>query len=260
MSGNDWFPENIDPASYDPVRSARGAMKAVLPRRFYASVAVAEGEGGFRLVLDGRPARTPGRQPLALPTMAAAGQLAAEWEAQREQIDPATMPVTRITHAALDHVAPRMAEVRADIAKYAGSDLLFYRAEEPERLVRRQAELWDPILDWTEERFGAAFRTGAGIIFVTQPEEAMARMRAAVEQVESPAALAGLHVMTTVSGSVLLALAVAHRRLDAEAAFAAAELDADTQHALWGADEEAEAARERRRVDMLAAAALYLAL
>lgn len=255
-----WFPEEQDPAAYDPVRSARGAMKPSLPQRFYEQAGVAAAEDGFRLVLDGRPARTPGRRPLALAREAAAALLAAEWEAQRPAIDPARMPVTRIVNAALDHVAERQAEVAADIARYAGSDLLFYRAEEPRRLVERQQAVWDPVLAWAEARFGARFVLSAGIMHVEQPAVAVARIAAAVGECRDPAMLAALHVMTTLSGSVLLALAVAHRHLDAEAAFAAAELDADVQQEIWGSDEEALAARTRRAQEMNAAAALCLAL
>ncbi len=260
MSTNDWFPENIDPATYDPVRSARGAMKTTLPKRFYKEASVSESEHGFQLLLDGRPARTPARNPLALPTFTAAELLAAEWAAQEQEINPAAMPITRIAHVALDHVANKMAEVSADIAKYAGSDLLFYRAEEPQRLVERQKELWDPVLRWIEERFDAPFRTSNGIVFVSQPADSIARIEATIAEIKSPAALAALHVMTTLTGSILLALAVAHRQIDVDAAFTAAELDADTQRELWGADAEAVAARANRDRDNQAAAALYLAL
>jgi chaperone required for assembly of F1-ATPase len=260
MPRNDWFPENGDPATYDPVRSARGAMKSSLPKRFYQQAGTGEGEGGFHLLLDGRPARTPARKLLALPARAAAELLAAEWAAQAEVIDPAAMPLTRIVNAALDHVAERLDEVRADAAKYAGSDLLCYRAEEPQRLVAWQHELWDPVLDWAAERYGARFVLSAGVSFVEQPARSQAAVREAIDAVADPAALAALHVMTTLTGSVLLALAVAERRLTPEQAFALAELDADTQREIWGADAEADAARARREREMLAAAALYLAL
>jgi chaperone required for assembly of F1-ATPase len=259
MPRNDWFPENVDPASYDPVRAARGA-KASLPKRFYKLAEAGEGEHGFHLLLDGRPARTPARRPLALRVRAAAELLAAEWAAQAEVIDPAAMPLTRIVNAGLDHVASQAEEVRADAVKYAGSDLLFYRAEEPRRLAERQQDLWDPVLAWAAERYGATFMLSAGINHVEQPARSLDAVRAAIDAVSDPVALAALHVMTTLTGSVLLALAVAERRLTPQEAFALAELDADTQREIWGADEEADAARARRESEMLAAAGLYLAL
>lgn len=259
MPRNDWFPENIDPAAYDPVRAARG-VKATLPKRFYKLAEAGEGENGFHLLLDGRPARTPARKLLALRVREAADLLAAEWAAQAEVIDPAAMPLTRIANAGLDHVALRTDEVRADAAKYAGSDLLFYRAEEPQRLAVRQQELWDPVLEWAAERYGARFMLSASINYVEQPARSLALVRAAIDAVADPVALAALHVMTTLTGSVLLALAVAERRLTPQDAFALAELDADTQREIWGADEEADVARARREREMMAAAALYLAL
>jgi len=255
-----WFPEGEDPARYDPVRAARQAMRPGLPKRFYAEASVGEGDGLHHLLLDGRRARTPARRPLALQSRQAAELLAAEWAAQGEVIDPATMPVTRIAHAALDFVGEAREATAAEIARYAESDLLVYRAADPARLVERQRMQWDPVLDWVAQRYGARFTLAEGIRFEPQPPAALASIRAAVEAIDDPVRLSALHVMTTVGGSVLLALAAAEGFIDADAAFAAAELDADVQRELWGADEEAEAAREARRRDMLAALGLWQAL
>ncbi len=127
----DWFDDGRDPAQDDPVRAARLGMKPALPKRFYEKVSVGEVSGRHAVLLDGRPARTKGKAVLSGPNLAVAELLAAEWAAQTAEINPATMPATRIVHAALDHVAQAMGEVRADILKYAASDLVCYRAAIP---------------------------------------------------------------------------------------------------------------------------------
>ncbi|ACL61861.1 ATP12 family chaperone protein [Methylobacterium nodulans] len=240
----------------DPLRAARQASRPALPKRFYAEAGVAAAEDGHRLVLDGRPARTPGRRMLAVPQAAVAQALAEEWGAQGEEIDPARMPLTRLVNTALDGVADRRAAVAEDIAAYAGSDLLAYRAGDPARLVASQSAAWDPVLDWARSELGARFMLAEGVMHVPQPEESLQAVRRAVEAVESPLALTGLHVMTTLTGSVLLALAVLHGRLTAEEAWAAAHVDEIFQASVWGRDEEAEARRALRWEEFAAAARL----
>lgn len=252
----DWFGDGEDPARYDPVRTARAAMKKQLPKRFYAQATTEAGEGGFALLLDGRPARTRLKAPLVAQGAAAAALLAAEWNAQVEIIDPATMPVTRILHAAIDHVAGAMAEVRADILKYAGSDLVCYRAPDPERLVALQAQHWDPVLAHFAERHGARFVLSEGITFVEQPKASLAAIEALLAGITVPQALAALHVITTISGSALIALSLHAGVVDAAAAFAAGEADADFEAEVWGVDEEAAERRAVRWSDFAAAAAL----
>src|SRR5580704_15000656 len=132
-------------------------MRPPLPRRFYRQAGVEDGEGGFHIVLDGRPVRTPARRPLAVPSRPLAAAIAAEWDAQGETIDPATMPLTRLANSILDGVAGALAPVAAEIEKYLGCDLLFYRAEVPQALVERQARHWDPVLTWSREVLGARF-------------------------------------------------------------------------------------------------------
>ncbi|MGY2048333.1 ATP12 family chaperone protein [Methylobacterium sp. JK268] len=238
----------------DPLRAARSAGKPVLPKRFYARAGVAAAEDGHRLVLDGRPARTPGRRVVAVPQEALAQAVAAEWEAQEAVIDPARMPLTRLVNTALDGVAPNRAAVAEDIARYAGSDLLVYRAGDPARLVESQAAAWDPVLAWARADLGARFVLSEGVMHVAQPEASLQAVRRAVDTVESPLALTGLHVMTTLTGSVLLALAVLRGRLTAEEAWAAAHVDEMFQESVWGRDEEAAARRAIRKADFLAAA------
>jgi chaperone required for assembly of F1-ATPase len=199
--------------------------------------------------------RTPAKRELALPSKALAEALAAEWEAQGDRIDPATMPLTRLVNSALDGVAGREAEVRAEIAKYAVSDLLCYRAEGPSELVRRQAVAWDPILAWAREALGARLSTAQGIVPVAQPEAATRAIESGLARLD-PLALAAHHVMTTLTGSALLALAHGHRRLTAEEAWAAAHVDEDWQISQWGEDAEAKARRDRRWSEMQAASRL----
>jgi chaperone required for assembly of F1-ATPase len=251
----DWFPQDDGPK--DPRASARQATRPPLPKRFYAEAAVAERDGVFVLGLDGRPARTPARNLIAVPTRSLGEALAAEWQAQGEVIDPATMPITRIVNSALDGVAQNRAAVVDDLVRYAGSDLVCYRAGEPERLVAQQAVAWDPVLAFARDSLGARLILSQGVMHVTQPGHAMAAVRAAVEQVASPFAVAALHVMTTLTGSVLIPLALASGQLSPDEAWDAAHVDERFQESLWGEDEEAMDRRRRRRDDFLAAATVY---
>jgi chaperone required for assembly of F1-ATPase len=224
-----------------------------LPKRFYKA-ATAAPEGNLHVIkLDERPVRTPKRALLAFADPALAEAVAGEWEAQKEVIDPAVMPLTRITNSAIDNVAERMAETAADIAAYAANDLLCYRAESPEGLAKRQGELWDPLLAWADEAFGTRLILGEGVVPVQQTEEATARLAEAVGGFEA-LPLAALHVATTLTGSAILALSVAHGRLSAEEAWTAAHVDEDWQIAQWGEVAEAKARREARWREMEAAA------
>ena len=236
----------------DPTEAARRSLRTNLPRRFYQAATVGEGEGGFRLLLDGRPARTPARRPLAVPTRALAEAVAAEWQAQAETIDPARMPLTRLANSIADGVAADPAPVAAEIARYLGSDLLFYRAGGPERLVARQAAAWDPLLAWARETLGARFVLAEGVMFVVQPEGAVAAAAAAIPA--DPWRLGAVHAAMTLTGSALIALALAAGRIDVDAAWAAAHVDENWNMELWGRDEAALARRTARFAEMRAAA------
>lgn len=224
------------------------------PKRFYREAALAEAEGGFVLTLDGRPARTPARKPLALPTRPFGEAVAAEWNAQGETIDPTTMPLTRFANTAIDGVAREAEAVRAELARYAGSDLTMYRAGDPEGLVAAQAAAWDPILDWAHRDLGARFLLSQGVTFVAQPEPSLARIRAALDAETSAFRLAALHVLTTLSGSVLVALMHAAGALDTEAAWQAGHVDELFQESRWGQDAEAAERRARREAEFRTAA------
>jgi len=242
----------------DPVAAVRRDMRPPLPRRFYRQAGVEEGEGAFRIVLDGRPVRTPARRPLAVPSRALAAAIAGEWDAQGETIDPATMPLTRLANSILDGVAAAPAPVAAEIEKYLGSDLLFYRAEAPQALVERQARHWDPVLTWAREALGARFVLAQGIVYVAQPPAALAAARAAIPG--DPWRLGALHVVTTLTGSALIALALLHGRLSVDEAWDAAHVDEDWNMEQWGRDALALARRAARRAELQAAAMVLAAL
>lgn len=246
------FEDIFNRPAVDPMEAARRAMRPPLRRRFYKEVGVASQDGGFVVRLDGRPVRTPARHVLAAPARALAEAIAAEWEGAKETIDPARMPLTRLANSILDGVVNARSAVADDIVKYLGGDLLFYRAAQPESLVAAQARHWDPIVDWAHEVLGARFMLAEGVMFVAQPDGALAVGRAALP--DDPWRLGAVHAITTLTGSALLALAVLHGRLSAEDAWAAAHVDEDWNMAQWGRDEWALQRRAFRWDEMQAAA------
>jgi chaperone required for assembly of F1-ATPase len=241
------------------MRAAQEAMRPARIKRFYRAAAVGEVEGGFALLLDGRRALTPARKPLILSSRALAELVAAEWAAQGETVDPAAAPLTRLANAALDGVAAAMAATRAEIAGYAGADLVCYRAAAPAALVAAETSAFGPVLAWAEEALGAKFLLAAGVVHVRQPARTLAAVRAALRSVDDPFALAALQVMTSLAGSVLIALAVARRRLSAKEAWRIAHVSEDFQIAQWGEDEEAKARRAARWREFEAAARVVAA-
>lgn len=245
----------------DPMDAARDAMRAPLPKRFYKQVAVAALEDGRHgIELDGRPVRTPAGNLLALPTEPAAQLVAAEFDAQESQIDPADMPVTRLVNTAIDGVSAELQAVHEDVLRFAASDLLCYRAGSPAALAERQTALWDPYLDWLRADLGANLVLAEGVMHVEQPREAIAAISAGLRAFDEPLRLACIHVFTTLTGSAVLALAVAKGQGDAEAAWAAAHVDEAWNEQQWGEDAEAAARRAARKREMLAAEALFRAL
>lgn len=244
----------------DPVRRAQIQMKTPLPKRFYKTVSVAKEEGGFAVLLDGRPARTPGRAVMLLPTEKAAALVADEFAAQGETIDPVAMPVMRLVNTAIDGVASDPQAVLEDILRFASSDLLCYRADAPQGLVDRQNAHWNSVLDWAQSALGARFHLAEGVIHVEQPRETIAVLGAHLARLAEPLKLAAIHVMTSLTGSALLALAVEHGAVDEEAAWTAAHVDEDWQIEHWGHDAEAVARRAHRKRDFMAAARLLEAV
>ena len=227
-------------------------------RRFWNEATVAPVEGGYEVRLDGRPLRTPGKLPLVLPTRALAQALAEEWDAQAGAIDPGAMPLTRAANSAVERVAAQFDAVADMLAEYGGTDLLCYRADHPVELTVRQAECWNPWLDWARDDLDAPLRVTQGVIPVAQDPAALDRLRARLGRL-TPWQLTGLHDLVTLSGSLVLGLAVLEGRLDAEAAHRLSRLDEEHQAEIWGHDEEADAAAAAR-LQALRNAARLLAL
>lgn len=210
-------------------------------RRFWKeAVAVAE-DGAYAVHLDGRPLRSPGKAPLRVPSRALAARIAAEWDAQPEQVNPAAMPMTRLANTAIDKVAARHAEVADHLAGYADTDLLCYRAPSPEALAARQRAAWDPYLDWAARALGARLQPREGIRHVPQDPAALAALRRHVHGF-GPFALAALSELVTLSGSLVLGLAALHRYRPLERIWEAARIDENWQIEQWGEDAEAAAA------------------
>ena len=224
-------------------------------KRFWKSVTTEETGEGWRVLLDGRPVSTPARQPCLVPVAAMAEQIAREWDSQDTVIRPLQMPMTRTAATCIDRVLPNLAEVRANVAAYGETDLLCYRADEPAALNMRQREGWDPILGWAAERFDVTLNTGHGIMHIPQPKSALARLGEEVGRAD-PWQLTALSELTTISGSLVLALAVLHGRLDAPEAWNLSRIDENWNIEQWGEDAEAAAQAARREAEFLHSAAV----
>lgn len=242
----------------DPMEAARRGSKTTLRRRFYQKATAAADAGGYAIRLDDKPVRTPARRLLAAPAPALAQAIAAEWRAQEDVIDPARMPLTRLANAIIDGVATTPLPVAQEIAKYLASDMLFYRASSPTGLVESQARHWDPILAWARQALGADFRLGEGIVHVAQPETALGAARAAIPS--DAWRLGAVHVVTTLTGSALIALAMASGALSTEAAWQAAHIDEDWNMSQWGRDQIALERRAFRFAELQAAATVLACL
>ncbi|MFW9776755.1 ATP12 family chaperone protein [Brucella melitensis] len=243
----------------NPIVRAQKQMQAQLPKRFYEKAEVAESEGGFAVHLDGRPVKTPARNLLLLPTRAAAQIVADEFTAQEKLIDPGKMPATRLVNTAIDGIAQDPQAVFEDILRFAGTDMLCYRADSPQELVSRQTENWDPLIDWMES-LGARFALAEGVMHVEQPREAIAAFSVHMAGFKDPLALAALHTMTTLMGSAIIALAVAKGEISAEKGWAIAHIDEDWTIEHWGSDAEAIERRKNREIEMMVAARLLEAI
>ena len=232
----------------DPMEAVRRNTRPNLRKRFYERAEVAEGGA---VLLDGKPVKTPDRHALSLPTTALAEAVAVEWNLQADVINPACMPLTRLANVIIDAVTPAPRPVAHEIEKYLRSDLVFYRAEAPAALVETQSRAWDPVLAWARDRFGARFVLAQGIVFVSQPPESLEAMRTAIPA--DPWRLGAVASITSLTGSGLLALALAHRGLDDASVWSAAHVDEDWQTLQWGRDELATAHRDYRRAEFDAA-------
>ena len=238
------------------------SQKSNLPKKFYqtASVDKDEDNGTFYLVLDCKRAKTPAKNGLSLHSQSAAHLLADEWHRQETVIDPSNMHVTRMVNAAIDHVSKVIPAVQSEISKYATTELLCYRAAQPDKLVKRQNEQWTPVLDWASQKFGARFHLREGVMFIEQPIETLEIMDQETRKFEDPVALSALYTLVTIGGSLCVALAVAHGHMEASQAYKICELEADFTSEIYGIDEEAQFRYERRQEEFIAAAKLLLAV
>ena len=223
-------------------------------KRFWTEVGI---DAGRVVTLDGRPVRTPGRVPLALPNDALAVAVTAESPAVGDEVDPRPMPLTGLANAAIDRVAPDPRAFAAGLARYADSDLLCYRAEQLP-LATRQAAAWDPLLDWAQRRYDVHFTVVTGVMHRPQPPATLARIGEAVAAL-APFPLAAMSPLVTLTGSLVAALALPERSADADAVWSAAHVDEDWQAELWGSDAEAQAARAHRRGEFDAAVRFLVA-
>ena len=218
------------------------------PRRFYKTVSVT---GDLGIALDGRPVKTPAKTPLRLPTRALAEAVAAEWDAQGDRIDAASMILTKLANTAIDRVGPDRQRIEAEVLDYANSDLVCYRADRPPELVDRHTREWDPVVDWARTALDAPFEVTVGVIHKAQPETAIAAYASALSEL-SDFELAAFHTAMTLTGSALIALMLARRATIPEAAWIAAHVDEDYQIEQWGQDAEAQARRAARYTEFMA--------
>jgi chaperone required for assembly of F1-ATPase len=252
------FDEVAGHSPLDPGEAVRKTSRTPPRKRFYKEVGVGEADGGFTVTLDGKPIKTPSGKVVLVPKRAIADAIAAEWAAQGETIDPLTMPMTRFANSVVQSVVDRTKLVADDVAKYRGSDLLFYRAGHPEALVAREAAHWDPVLSWAANELGAHFILSEGIVHVAQPAQAISAARGVFPA--DPWSVAALHVVTTLTGSALLALALLHGVRDPDQVWTAAHVDEDWNAEKWGVDEEVAARRAARLVDFRAAVSILDAM
>lgn len=222
-------------------------------KRFWKDVAVQRDADGWGVTLDGRPVRTPARAALAVPTEALANAIADEWRGVGETIDPRAMPLTGLTNAAIDRVAPHKEAFAAGLARYAEADLACYRADGPRELIDRQEQSWDALLNWARRRYDVDFATTTGVTHVTQPAATVERLSHSVSALDA-FRLAGLSPLVTIGGSLVGGLAVLERAMTPDQVWTAVSLDDEWQLERWGSDAEAEAALENRKRDFFAAA------
>jgi chaperone required for assembly of F1-ATPase len=227
-------------------------------KRFYKEAQAIEAENGFTVQLDGKTVQTPAKRTLHVPTRALADAIAAEWRGQGITVSPTALPLTRLVSTAIARVEPRRADVIAELANFAGTDLLCYRADNPPALVERQRLTWQPLLDWVVERYDAALAVTQGINPIPQPPPALAAIERAIATHDA-LALVALHLVTTSCGSVVIGLALVAGRLTPDEAFAASELDESFEIERWGEDAE-QTKRRNGLKDDIALAARFAAL
>lgn len=238
----------------NPMRDVQ--KQTALPKRFYTDVSVARDGDNFIIQLDGKSVKTPAKNSLSVADDKVAEKLASEWRQHETIIDPAKMPLTRMVNTAIDGVADNLEAVFDEIVGFCATDLLFYRADSPAKLVEMQSLAWDPVLDWARSSLGADFTTTESIMHIKQPREAINAYSGALRRYFSAFELTGLHSATTLTGSALLGLSVAEGLLSPEDAWTAAHVDEDWNISQWGTDDEAQKRKAFRWADMQAACLL----
>lgn len=238
----------------NPMRDVQ--KQTALPKRFYKDVSVGENGSQFLIQLDGKSVKTPAKNSLSVADKAIAEKLALEWQQQEKIIDPAKMPLTRMVNTAIDGVENNSEAVFDEIVSFSGTDMLFYRADSPAKLVEQQSAAWDPVMDWARSTLGAQFILTESIMHIAQPAEAIKAYADALRKYSSAFELTGLHSATTLMGSALLALSLAEGVLSSKEAWAAAHVDEDWNISQWGTDDEAEKRKAFRWADMQAACLL----
>jgi len=227
-------------------------------KRFHKKAEAVPAAGGHGVALDGRLVKTPGKRDLVVPTAALAAAVAEEWDAQQGEIRRETMPLTRLASTAIDRIATQRDAIVRQVAHYAGTDLVCYHASHPPALVARQQAVWQPLIDWAAERYGAPLMVTSGVIPAIQPAESLAALAAAIAA-QDDFTLTALHAATVACGSLVIALALVEGHLDAAAAFAASQLDESFQIEAWGEDSEQTERRAALAAD-IAAASRFMAL
>jgi len=228
-------------------------------KRFWKETTVEACDTGFRVLLDGRPVKTPAKTSFAVPTRALAEKIAAEWEAQEEEIRPDTMPFTRMANSAIDKVTPQHSAVAEMLAEYGGTDLICYRADGPQELIDLQAQGWDPLLAWAKNALNATLTPVQGVMFASQPEDSLARLEEQVKSLE-PFQLAAFHDLVALSGSLIIAFAVIRGHDSADNLWDMSRIDESWQTSQWGEDEENEQMVGVKRQSFLDAAQFYALL
>ncbi|WP_425037372.1 ATP12 family chaperone protein [Primorskyibacter sp. S187A] len=225
-------------------------------KRFWTEVSVVEEERGFAILLDGRPVRTPAKTQVIVPTDALAQEIAQEWEAQEGEIDPRAMLFTRTANAALDKVTAQREEVIEMLAEYGASDLTCYRASDPEGLVARQAEAWDPLIEWAADTFDARLKPTTGVMYAAQDQTALERLKAPIDRM-SVFEIAAFHDLVSLSGSLLIALATTRNYAPLDDLWARSRVDETWQEEQWGEDEEASALAAHKRSEFMHAGRVW---
>lgn len=231
-------------------------MSGWAKKRFWKETAYEASDGGFKVLLDGRGVKTPAKASLVVPTKAMAKAVVAEWDAQEGEIDPTGMPVTRSVNAAIDKVAVQHAEVADMLAEYGGSDLLCYRATTPEELIARQAEAWDPLLDWAAETFDARLKPVAGVMFEAQDADALSKLSAKTHDFDN-FELAAFHDLVGISGSLIIGFAATRDLHPIETLWNLSRIDEQWQEDQWGRDDEAAEEAEKKKQAFLHAYSFF---